>query len=139
MKLHTTTFARIGAAGLLALLAACSSPPKSADLALDRSRIYIIRDASVPSPTPVYVSLNGVNKSTLEAGHHYMLEVPALEFYDIGVHAANEERLRLRTQSAEQHYFRAKVADSAAGTQVRLEPMSPAEAALSLAHSKAAP
>ena len=139
MKLHTTTFARISAAGLLALLAACSSPPKSDDLALDRSRIYIIRDASAPSPTPVYVSLNGVNKSTLEAGHHYMLEVPALEFYDIGVHAANEERLRLRTQSAEQHYFRAKVADSAAGTQVRLESMSSAEAARSLAHSKAAP
>ena len=139
MKLHTTTFARIAAAALIALLAACTSPPKNGNLALDRSQIYIIRDAGVPSPTPVYVSLNGLNKSTLEAGHHYMLEVPALEFYDIGVHAANEEQLRLRTASAQAHYFRAKVADSAAGTQVRLEPMSPAEAALSLAHSKAAP
>ena len=139
MKLHTTTFARIGAAGLLALLAACSSPPKSGNLALDRSQIYIIRDAGVPSPTPVYISLNGLNKSTLEAGQHYMLEVPALEFYDIGVHAANEEQLRLRTASAQAHYFRAKVADSAAGTQVRLEPLSPAEGALSLAHSKVAP
>ena len=139
MKLHTTTFARIGAAALLALLAACTSPLKNGNLALDRSQIYIIRDAGAPSPTPVYISLNGLNKSTLEAGHHYMLEVPALEFYDIGVHAANEERLRLRTQSAQAHYFRAKVADSAAGTQVRLVAISPAEAAASLAHSKAAP
>ena len=139
MKLHTTTFARIVAAALLALLAACTSPVKSGNLALDRSQIYIIRDAGVPSPTPVYISLNGLNKSTLEAGQHFMLEVPALEFYDIGVHAANEAQLRLRTQSAQAHYFRAKVADTAAGTQVRLEPMSPAEGTLSLAHSKSAP
>lgn len=138
MNLRTTIFARIGAATLLALLAACTSPLKN-NLALDRSQIYIIRDAGVPSPTPVYISLNGLNKSTLEAGHHYMLEVPALEFYDIGVHAANEEQLRVRTQSAQAHYFRAKVADSAAGTQVRLVAISPAEAAASLAHSKAAP
>lgn len=138
MNLRTTTFARIGTAALLALLAACTSPLKN-NLALDRAQIYIIRDAASPAAAPVYISLNGVNKSTLEAGRHYVLDVPALEFYDIGVHAANQEHLRLRTQSAQQHYFRAKVADSAAGAQVRLEAISPAEAAVSLAHSRAVP
>ena len=138
MNLRTTTFARIGAAALLALLAACNHTPSKA-VATDRAQIYIIRDAASPAAAPVYISLNGVNKSTLEAGRHYVLDVPALEFYDIGVHAANQEHLRLRTQSAQQHYFRAKVADSAAGAQVRLVAISPAEAAASLAHSKAAP
>lgn len=138
MNLRTTTFARIGAAALLALLAACNHTPSKA-VATERAQIYIIRDAASPAAAPVYISLNGVNKSTLEAGRHYMLEVPALEFYDIGVHAANQEHLRLRTQSAQQHYFRAKVADSAAGAQVRLEAISPAEAAVSLAHSRALP
>ena len=138
MNLRTTTFARIGAAALLALLAACNHTPSKA-VATERAKIYIIRDAASPAAAPVYISLNGVNKSTLEAGRHYVLDVPALEFYDIGVHAANQEHLRLRTQSAQAHYFRAKVADSAAGTQVRLVAISPAEAAASLAHSKAAP
>ena len=138
MNLRTTTFARIGAAALLALLAACNHTPSKA-VATDRAQIYIIRDAASPAAAPVYISLNGVNKSTLEAGRHYVLDVPALEFYDIGVHAANQEHLRLRTQSAQQHYFRAKVADSAAGAQVRLEAISPAEAAASLAHSRALP
>ncbi len=138
MNLRTTTFARIAAAALLALLAACNHTPSKA-VATERAQIYIIRDAASPAAAPVYISLNGVNKSTLEAGRHYVLDVPALEFYDIGVHAANQEHLRLRTQSAQQHYFRAKVADSAAGAQVRLEAISPTEAAASLAHSKAAP